>query len=238
MRLRRGHIFMAAVVSSLAFICAAGCSPKPSDVLSDDEMRSLMKDMYKAGALISIDARFAMNDTARSTLRASVLASHNVSEESFNTALDWYGHHIDDYHEIFENVEADLRKESQEKGAMASSSAGLWSNPSRLYLSPSAGTDLLSFELSQSEIKQGVSLEWDAVAKNIGGGFTAIMCVEYTDGTHEYRRQQFRTPGTVHLTIPLNSTKRASRAFGYATLNTSVIAPVVLDSISLAFSGH
>lgn len=237
MKRRKARISIGIAAALTLLPCATGCGTRPSEVLSDDDMCSLMTDMYKAGSLLSIDFKMSLNDTARYKLRESVLAAHNVDEKQFQRSLDWYGHHIDDYHEIFEQVEENLRKEASGAGSAVAgpAQAGIWPHPSRQYLSPRTGTESMSFEISGGEIRQGATLEWDAVAKTTGSGITAVMGVEYTDGTGEYKRQQYLSAGNIHLALPLDASRKAKRVFGYTTLGRSVVAPAVIDSISLAF---
>lgn len=227
----------AAAGVSLLMLASVACGRRPSDVIADDEMASLLADMYKAEAYVSSDPDYALNDSMRMVLRASVLAEHDATEADFSRSLDWYGHNIDRLGDIYEEVEAQLEKEAAAPasgGGEATSKESLWKGETRVALSPYKGTNRISFEIEGKQLgKNDNEIVWEFTAPVLPGRFTTFIGADYTDGTIDYRSATTNNKGAVQLILPFKDGKKPLRIFGQATYIPVHRETVFADSIRL-----
>lgn len=231
----------AALALSVAAFCVCSCGTRPSGVPAEDEMASLLTDMYKAEAYASTDPDYAVNDSMRRVLRQSVLADHNMNEQSFNRFLDWYGHNIDRLGDIYDDVADRLEKEAtgtdsrrnddgrDGKGAVHN----LWDGQRRVALSPFHARQRIDFELDASHVKQGEQIVWDFTVPVLPGRITAFVGADYTDGTFNSAEQTFTHRGTSQLILTLMPGKTPRRIFGQATYRAIHRETIFIDSIRL-----
>ena len=228
----------AVALSSVGILLvSAACGRRPSDVLSDEDMTSLLADMYIAEAYVSTDPQYSLNDSMKKVLRQGVLAQHHTTEKEFETSLDWYGHNMDRLGEIYEEVEKRIEAESKSPGKDekngSSSSSELWTGPTRAALS-SRSTDRIRFDIEGGKIKKGDSeVEWEFSAPVLPGRISAFMAVDYSDGTFSHTAKTFVQPGNLQIILKLSPEKKPARVYGQALYIPAYRETAFLDSIRL-----
>ncbi len=222
------------LLQGVALILLASCSQRPETVLSDKEMTSLLVDLTEADAYAALDRNYALNDVNRRNLRASILKAHGVTEAKFNATLDWYGHHIDDYRDLYDDVIDRIKRDSQAPQQQLTSTDGnLWTGAQRLAATNLDNTTVMTFELGAGVVKAGETLQWQFSTFNANGQLKAVMAADYTDGTHEFVSRTFSHSPQVTLSMRLKPDKTATRVFGYTHYKPVFREPVFVDSITL-----
>lgn len=227
------------ITGIIAILLSVACSRRPSDVPDEEEMASLLADMHKAEMYISTDQTYAMNDSMRLVLRQSVLANHNINEPQFQNALDWYGHNIDLFGDVYDRTEEIVKQEAAKGSAAVTQAAKtdnsqLWFGPTRAALSRQRGETHLTFEIQGKELGEADRLEWTFTVPAMPGRVTAFIGVDYSDGSNTYSSQTFNIPGLQRINItPEKNRGSVVRVFGQSTFFPNRDETLLVDSISL-----
>ena len=102
----------------IALFVLAACSHDPDYVIGEKDMVDLLVDVHKAEAVIESNYNQYSSKADKKKLREAVFLKHGITQEQFDTNLVWYGHHIEDYMKIYEQVVERLKAENEEKAAM------------------------------------------------------------------------------------------------------------------------
>lgn len=225
------HIFF---ISLLLSVCLIGCTGRPSYVLSEDKMVSLMVDMELAEAYVNTNMGSSSKD--KLILGERVLKAHGVSEETLDTTLAWYGRNIDDYAGLFEKVDKEIEKRRKKytevPGEKSREPDNLWPYDTHIIISNLSGSDALAFSVVKPEMEKGDVLELSYHLPNpviMKGTFG----VEYTDGYGEAINATSNSRNSVHISLQTDSAKEVSRIFGIMAVKDRKILPVYLDSIMI-----
>lgn len=211
----------------------AGCSGG-DDHLSQGKMADVIADLklaeaYAASAGIS-------SDSARTVLRNSILSNHGVSQEEFDRSLDWYGHNLDKYIKLCDEVDKKLDK--RQKSLLASSGAdseskegSLWPYSKMAMISPRGATDAINFSIPISEFEQGDRLKW-LLRLSSSTPVQMVLGVDYKEGGTSYLSRRF-SERRIEMTLQTDSSRNVSRIYGYLTVDSRSSLPVWADSITL-----
>ena len=122
----------------LMIVSLASCSKTPDYVISENDMAMLLADIHEADAVVTFDKQHYKEDSTKEVLCESIFAKHGVSEEQFDTSLIWYGHNLDVYTEVYDNVVEILKdrqkriiaeaKEAGEKMTLSGDSVDIWAS--------------------------------------------------------------------------------------------------------------
>jgi len=96
-----------ALLTVLIVSCNSILSSKPSGILNEEEMTTLLVDIHLTEATLSItDQSFArMNDTTNLRIRfAQVFKKHDVKPDDFKASLGYYLEHIEQLDKIYVEV--------------------------------------------------------------------------------------------------------------------------------------
>ena len=231
-RLSSGHsLFWATVL--LALLLAVGCRRAPSEVLSEDEMVSLLCDMLIAESYDQDPSVSRLPDSVRRRLGDAVLAAHDVDKVRFDSTLAWYGRNLDEYQALYAKVDKRLAKMLKERDVNVNreDEENLWTNQRHYWLTAETGDRSIIFVRQAEDIPRGSLLEWSmsmAAAPNADVLFGA----EYTDGTSTMLRRTFRGDRKPQLTLATDTGRRLKRIF--TTIHVDMMArPVWIDSLRL-----
>ena len=219
---------------SLLFVASfLSCGDRPSNVLSEDKMVSLMVDMEIAEAYNNTVSRgnFDKNEMGKRILKA-----HGVSEESLDTTLAWYGRNLDEYAKLYEKVDKELlkkrKKYSQNKEDKTEVTENLWQFSEHLVMSPLSGSDSFTFSLPNPEVKNGEILELSfAIATPTG--IKGMLGVEYSDGYGEGIVTNISSKNNINISLTTDTAKKISRIFGTISLKENKNLPIYIDSLRL-----
>lgn len=114
----------------IALFVLAACSHDPDYVIDEKDMVDLLVDVHKAEAVIESNYNQYSSKADKKKLREAVFLKHGITQEQFDTNLVWYGHHIEDYMKIYEQVVECLKAENEEaKKLLAEDNSQTMSQP-------------------------------------------------------------------------------------------------------------
>lgn len=114
----------------IALFVLAACSHDPDYVIGEKDMVDLLVDVHKAEAVIESNYNQYSSKADKKKLREAVFLKHGITQEQFDTNLVWYGHHIEDYMKIYEQVVECLKAENEEaKKLLAEDNSQTMSQP-------------------------------------------------------------------------------------------------------------
>lgn len=226
----------------LILTMTVGCKKRPSGILSQDDMASLMADVYRGESMVEYNGNIYSDDSTRKIVKQSVLAAHGISQEDFERSLDWYGHHIEEYVKVCDDAIALLENELEKipDDAVAGSilvagdSARVWPLPSFYRITPNTPSRYLSFTIEKDdEWKPGDTYEL-SYKINIGKNpVESTIAVTYEDSVAEFISTSTTFPGWQNIVLRLDSTRMASSLYGFIHFNPQPNEVIYLDSISL-----
>ena len=230
----------------LMIVSLASCSKTPDYVISENDMAMLLADIHEADAVVTFDKQHYKEDSTKEVLRESIFAKHGVSEEQFDTSLIWYGHNLDVYTEVYDNVVKILKdrqkriiaeaKGAGEKMTLSGDSVDIWaSTPHIIFDRKRLGKDAqIAFSLpADNNSKAGDRYEWRFILYNATKEGNALIAVDYDDGSSEYHSQNIKPDETAKLTLQSDSTLNVTRVYGYLIYKMEEEDAVFTDSIML-----
>lgn len=215
-------------------VIVSSCGDRPSNVLSEDKMVSLMVDMELAEAYQN--TTHTASGQERIDIGKRVLKMHGVSEETLDTTLAWYGRNIDEYSELFKKVDKEIikrqKKYTEIPGQQIQVSDNLWQFGEHLIISPLSGQDAFSFSLNHPEIEKGDLLEISFALPN-ALALNGTLGVEYTDGSGDAVVSNFSSKKSILLSLQTDSSRSVSKIFGSMHFKDINANPVYIDSLKI-----
>lgn len=219
-----------------------GCRKTPSDVIAPHKMALLLADIYKSESAIDLNRKDYRHDSSKLALEEAVLRRHEVTREKFDTSLYWYGHHIDEYMKVYDEVIENLQTEIDRTDAIASKiiltavgdSVDTWSLASRYMFTRFSHVKQLQIELDSDENwENGDNYILNFKVINGISGVKSQLGAEYNDGFIEWIENNTTENGKYSYNLITDSTKTLKRIFGKIVLDPHVNEFIFLDSISL-----
>ena len=190
MKLFPGIVALVAVSALLP-----ACKGVPDHVIPPDEMSELLADRHIAEAVVDYNGPQWRTDSQRIALRDAVYLRHGVTQADVDTSLDWYGHNIGRYMEVYDRTieilesritGSDARVRA-EQVTIAGDSVDVWP-ASRFYaMSRRSPARSLQFALNSDEnSERGDLYTWRAKFANNQHEASWTVVAEYADSTLEY----------------------------------------------------
>ena len=226
----------------LAFLMLlVGCKSTPDGVLSHDDFVDLLVDLHKGEAYTDIFFREFREDSMKATYQQSLLKKHGITQEEFDTTMVWYGAHIEDYISVYDDVIAQLEKESSQITATANQalsligdSVNLWHESSHYVINRRSPSQFLQFYVEYDENwENGDSYTWQFKTFNNVSSAIMAMVVEYKDFSTEYRTDDVKEDGWKKMTMVIDSLKTPVALYGYVKFDVREDEEVYIDSMSL-----
>jgi len=218
------------------------CDSTPGHVIPKEEMAQLLADIHTAESVVEIDRGKYRTDSAKKALKQSVLMRHGVTQEQVDTSFDWYGHHIKEYIAVYDRTIELLDKRMEEIDATAEDvtltvvgdSVDTWSGAKMRILSAGQPSQFVDFAFDADETwEPGDSYEWRMKMLNNRSPLEMALLADYDDGSTEFITSSDVQEGWRSISLHLDSTRTATRIYGYATVALSPNERVFLDSIAL-----
>lgn len=240
---------MRVLVAATALLCIVmgGCSRRPSMVLDQKEMASLLADLYEAEGMADQNYKEYQSDTARRALRQSVYAKHGVNQETMDSSLAWYGYHMDQYIQVYDRTLEILEKRMSslpktdpgDNGptlAVEGDTATVWRSKQVEIFSPRLERRFISTHLLRDRYWQdGDSYQLLFKSVRTKGPVEATLTAVYSDGTNRSETQRFSGVGWQNMRMETDTTRTLSQVLMSLYYDPSAqTAPVAaIDSISL-----
>lgn len=228
---------------SAALLSAVACSKVPEGVIAPDDMARLMADVHTGEAVIEINRSSYMTDSLKQTVKQSVFMRHGVTSEQFDSSLAWYGRHIDVYMEVYDATIELLEHRLLETGnsiaaenalSIAGDSVDVWPNSRYVSITDRLPSKLISFNFGRDyNWQKGDSYTWRAKFFNSVDNSEWLMGVEYADGGAEWCTSSATGVGWKDISFQTDSSRQATRIFGYLSAVNEPGRPMRVDSISL-----
>ena len=221
----------------------SACKRVPEHVIPPDDMAELLADRHIAEAVVDYNAQQWRTDSQRMALRDAVYARYGATQADVDTSLDWYGHHLARYMEVYDRTieilearvaSSDTRLRADQSLTIAGDSVDVWPD-SRFFaigrLSPGRA---VSFTLNADENRErGDYYTWRAKFANNQHEATWTVVAEYADSTLEYVAERVNGGGWHEITLQTDSSRTAVRVYGSLLLAHQGRGPQWLDSVSL-----
>jgi hypothetical protein len=223
---------------------AVACDRTPDYVLKKSEMVDLLVDIHKAEGVIELNRAQYGSDSMRKVMKQSVLLRHGVTQEQFDTSLVWYGHNIEKYIEVYDDVIERLEKESSEievsegaervNVAVVGDSADAWPNAHMYRFFYGQPNSMLRFNLRRDENwEEGDKYTWRFYLSRIQTPLYYSLAAQYSDGTTDYMSGLSTSQGWNEFVLQLDSARVAQNVFGYISMMPMRTEVAYLDSITL-----
>ena len=233
------------VPASLILLGVAGaCDRTPDYVLKKKQMVDLLTDIHKAEGVVDLNRTRYGSDSMRKVMKQSVLLRHGVTQEQFDTSMVWYGHNIEKYIEVYDDVIARLESEVAEVDAdqggarvdmaVVGDSADAWPE-SRMhryfYGQPDA---MVRFNLRRDENwETGDIYTWRFYKSNMQSPLYYAIAAQYTDGTSDYMTGTTTGQGWSEIVMQIDTARTAQNVYGFATVSPAPGEAAYIDSIAL-----
>lgn len=230
------------VISGVVLLSAAiACSSQPDGVVPEGKMVDLMTDVYRAEALADINYSQFHTDTARTLLKQAVFDRYGITQEEFDSTMMWYGIHLDKYLEINEKVTERLERMAEAAqsspyymSAIQGDSVDTWTEGSHYVITRRSPSDFLQFRLENDENwEKGDSYTWQFKNSNRLSEIIWGMCIDYDDGSTDFRTAAVTDDGWNRLTVVLDTLRNPQSVYGYMQVKPIEGEMIFIDSLSL-----
>lgn len=238
MELKLGKYAAVAVVALLV----ASCSSVPGYVIPPNEMAELLADIHIGESVVDLNRADYRTDSTKAIMLQSVLAHHGVTKQELDTSFDWYGHNISYYMEVYDKTIEILEHRLAETGnriaaeniSVAGDSVDVWNSAIFMAVNKLSPSQHINFALSHDENwEHGDSYTWRAKLTNSSENSFWGIVADYTDGSKEIITGDFSGDGWRELKLICDSTKMASRVYGYIDATPRGNTTIWIDSIML-----
>ncbi|MBD5221752.1 MAG: DUF4296 domain-containing protein [Bacteroidales bacterium] len=232
--MRKTPIIGAALLS-LALL--AGCEKRPEGVVSENKAVDVLTDLQLAEAYMDMHGGEYSSQEARRAVKLRILQDNGMSEEEFQSTIDWYGHNMDRYSKLYDKVYK--RLESRRKDYSVPSSgrdemqeqSTLWPYPSMTFFSHLTDEDAMRFSVSPS-LARGEVLEW-SMRLSKPASMEVTLGVDYRDGASSLVNRAYGGSRNIKVKLQTDSTRDVKRVYGVLRVLERGSLPLWADSISL-----
>lgn len=229
-------------VAGLSLMIAA-CKGVPGYVIQPDEMAQLLADRHVAEAVVDYNPSEWRTDSQRIALRDAVYRRYGVTQADVDTSLDWYGHNIARYMDVYDRTieiletrvaSSDSRLKAEMTLTMAGDSVDVWPLSRYYAIVPTAPSRNIAFTLNSDENREwGDCYTWRAKFANNQHEAMWTMVAEYSDSTAEFLTERVNGSGWKEISLQTDSSRTATRIYGSLMLRPGDHTPMWLDSIAL-----
>lgn len=235
---RHGSIWLCIMAVGVLLLGTA-CNSRPDGVLSEGKMADVLADLTLVESLSGSQAATAgRSDSVAKVYRQSIMAKHGVTEAEFDSTLNWYGHHMEEYEALYTTVDKRLEDREKRYAKATRQSADTPENsllplPRMLTVGANDPDRGFSFAISGKTLKKGDCLELKMRFNRLTGSATVYLAAEYPKMETFYIRRHVHTSGPVNISLQTDSARVPDRIIGYVHLTDAPIQRVWIDSLSL-----
>ncbi len=228
------------------------CMKKEEPPIPVEQLENILFDIHKADALATSEmGPYALDEFKRSAL-AYVLRNHGVSNDLYDSAMEWYGYHMDllfpIYARLVERFTADedsVKKAVAQQLKLLSAPVGdtvnIWNQPTQLIIRSYEPKRFSYFKFqADASYQPGDRFQFQfkpLLAGGIKGDTThsISMGVVYSSGDPTIITQPIRFGEVNRLDLESDPKRSMSYLFGFYRLNhpDSLQSAIIIDSIEL-----
>lgn len=230
----------------IVLLAVCSCKRTPGYVIKADEMSAILADMHMAEAVVENNYGNYASDSARMALKQTVLETHGVTLEQFDTSLVWYGHNIDEYLKVYDGVIENLQaRQSAASSAsvlamsIGGDSADVWPGSRYMVLSKRLPSPMIGFDFKNDDnFEKGDIYTFRVkVLDNPGANVKWVMAADYDDGRLDVLNLNISPlqSGWSEVTFVTDSTRTLDRIRGHFEVEAEEAKSneIWVDSISL-----
>ena len=236
-------------MGALGFVCLlAACSKVPDGILSQQDMRAVLKDMLVAESMVYVDNEVFRSDTMKQALYESVFRKHGIDQALYDSSLIWYGKNLDLYMDVYERVQRDIEQDInnlgdvQAKATIATvnmDSVNIWPRRDFLAISPRGLFNGVTFDI-QPEVRYSSGSTF-VLTMNVWGLEKKMLqkpevhiCADQQDTTIVVNKK-ILMDGPNKVVVKTVPTKGVRRVYGYIRMNMtdSTSHKVYIDHLKL-----
>lgn len=238
----------------VAMVVAMGCRRTPDAVIGEDEMASLLADVYTGEAVIENSPGRYTSDSVKRALQQSIYMRHGVTAAQVDTSLSWYGQNLSVFMDVCKKTEEILQErieQTERFGGTASNtprtvsmdgdSVDLWPSIHLRRNAVNLASEYMPFVLfSDKNWERGDRYTLSTKGVMTQHPVSMTLAVDYNDGTTEYTTlNRSAQEHSARLRLVLDSTKVATSVYGFIHYRPSDQEVSYLDSITLVRTrGH
>lgn len=233
------HRLIAPLIAAIALM---SCSHTPDGIVSRKVMTDILYDMYRSEAVMEYERSLYYSDSLKLLLRHAIYQRHGVTPAQVDTSFYWYGHHIDQFIEMHDEVirrlQDDLKQQTGRSVVYAEGdSIDLWPGLPAYRFSGDRMVTTLQYSVPlDNDAKDGdnYTLQFHQSDPELAEA-TIAMFANYDDQTVEFRIiHSSSTNPWNRIILPTDSTKALTRLYGYISYQLlSPTLPAYIDSVSL-----
>ena len=240
--------FLPLIVTVIVVLATAtGCHKIPEEVLPPDDMAALMADVHIGESYVENNHRAFPTDSAKQALKQSILIAHNVSQETFDTSMMWYGRHIDKYLEMYDLTIGILNQRqaaagsvmTQQAMSVAGDSVDIWSAPTHMVISSRMPSPMLSFTLpADDNSERGDRYTWRMKFVNGDASVRWALVAEYSDSTVDIMNLTTNGREWNEISFSADTTQDLKEVRALMMPSVPLAYDLWIDSISLIRKRH
>ncbi len=225
---KKSVIFLLAILSLL---CACNSSDKA--VIPEQEMVDLLIDIHKSEAVMALNYNKFSNEDAKRPVREAVFMRHHTSQAEFDSALVWYGNHLEDYMEIYQQVLDRLNEENEQIKALIAEentqtltapgdTVDIWKRERAHVFNASKGENIFTFNINSDEnFFKNDRFILKIRAHNVphgGAKAQTYLAIIHKEQNIHYNVGEITNDGWTTMTIQSDSAIQMNNIYGYIAL--------------------
>lgn len=225
----------------LAILCTTAISScKKKEVLSEDTMVAILKDLYLTESMYDVNHGNFRTDKAKTSLYNAVLEKHGITEAQLDSSLVWYSDNAQLYLRVSDSITSFLRQDLKEVETLYAQQNNIKYRslePISSYFYLSDQDPLVRFDLDSVEVQKypNFDLNLQVLGAQSSDSLVLSLAYVYKDTTilnqqllSENKSYQFKNTST----LPIQDLKAIS---GYMYVNPSKIGErnILLHNMSI-----
>lgn len=233
-------------ISALTMVALlAGCDGTPDYVIPRDDMVDLLVDIHTGEGVVEINRREFGRDSLVKTLKQSILLKHGVTQQQFDTSLMWYGHHLDEYLEIYDDVIARIEGKIDEMNvsggsattmsvSVAGDSVDVWTAIRQHAYTALSPSQFLSFTIKRDDnMEPGDVYTWRMKLDNVMSAVGWTVAADYNDGETEFISGISNGNGWNKIVFASDPERELSRLYGMVRFDPKAGEVYYVDSVEM-----
>lgn len=244
------HKALTLIVVIIVAASIMSCDKAPNGVIKESKMSHLIADLAKAEVLMEQNPGLFPDDSSKLALKQSILKKYDADLAMYDSSLVWYAHNLKIYSQVHDKAIEILEKENKIKtqpnqvtvtGQPGSGrhvypttgdSANIWKEPQQWLVTNAMRNGYITFDYKpESNNKRGDKYTLGFKMLNGGNSINLMLAIDYNDGCTSYSNRTAHVNGWSDYSIQADTSRVATRIYGYIKYNTKPHCVTFIDSI-------